>query len=75
MKILVEIEERMEIDIKEERGESQSINKNNINEVNNTIHLILTFHFFNLIIRNLYFLTCVKNCVPQTYLHTYIQYL
>lgn len=46
MKILVEIEERMEIDIKEERGESQSINKNNINEVNNTNSFNLDLSFF-----------------------------
>lgn len=46
MKILVEIEERMEIDIKEERGESQSINKNNINEVNNTNSFDLDLSFF-----------------------------
>lgn len=46
MKILVEIEERMEIDIKEERGESQSINNNNINEVNNTNSFNLDLSFF-----------------------------
>lgn len=46
MKILVEIEERMEIDIKEERGESQSINKNNINEVNNTNSFNFDLSFF-----------------------------